>query len=382
MNKKVAIVGYAQSHHQYDMPKTREDMVYEVSRDAIKHAGISRADIGSVVNASTDILDGRTISSMFLCMAVGAHLKDESKVEEDGAMAMQYAMMKILSASCEVALVEAHTQGWTFNPHQASELALDPLLDRQIGLMNDIAAAAIQADMYMDAYDVSEEHLAMVSVKNLSNAANNTHAHRRMADVTIDEVLDSKVYYSPITELMMSPVSDGAAALVLASEDAAREITDKPVWIEGLGNCADGYLRDRNLLSLDSLKKAADAAYADAGIKDPFNELDAIEITERYSHEELMAYEALGLCRQGKGKALIENGVTFVDGDMPVNVSGGALGADPICATGLVRVIEAAKLIRGEGNCLRESGINRALAHGQFGICAQKNIVCILGSEA
>lgn len=382
MKKKVAIVGYAQSHHQYDMQKTREDMVFEVSRDAIKHAGISRSDIGSVVSASSDILDGRTISSMFLCMAVGAHLKDESKVEEDGAVAMQYAMMKILSDSCDVALVEAHTQGYTFNPHQASEYTLDPLFDRQIGLMNDVAAAAIQADMYMDAYNVVEEHLALVSAKNISNAANNPYAHRRMADITIDEILDSKVYYSPITELMMSPISDGACAVILASEDVAREITDQPVWVEGVGNCSDAYLSNRDLKSLTALKKAADAAYEMAGISDPFNELDAVEITERYAHEELMAYEALGLCREGKGKALIEKGVTDIDGDLPVNVSGGALGADPICATGLIRVLEAAKLIRGESCYCHESGINRVLAHGQFGICAQKNIVYILGSEA
>jgi acetyl-CoA C-acetyltransferase len=382
MKNKVAIVGYAQSRHQYDMPKTREDMVFEVCKGAIKNAGITRSDVGAVVNCSTDFLDGRTISSMFLCMAVGAHLKDESKVEEDGAMAMQYAMMKILSQSCDVALVEAHTQGWTFNPHQMWAHTLDPLLDQQVGVMNDVAAAALQADMYMDACGVSEEHLALVSVKNLANAGSNTYAHRRMPDVSIDEVLDSKVYYSPITELMMSPVSDGAAALILASEEVAREICKDPVWIQGLGSCADGYLRDRDLTSMGSLKKAADAAYEMAGITDPFNELDVVEISERYAHEELMAYEALGLCREGKGGALIENGVTDVDGELPVNASGGALGADPVCATGLVRVIEAAKLIRGDDNYSNASGINRALAHGQFGICAQKNIVYILGSEA
>jgi len=380
--KKVAIVGYAQSHHQYDMPKTREDMVFEVTRDAIKNAGVTRADIGSVVTASTDFLDGRTISNMFLCMAVGAHLKDESKVEEDGAMAMQYAMMKIQSGSCDLALVEAHTQSWTYNPHQMWEHTLDPLFDRQIGLLNDMAAAAIQADMYMNAHGVTEEHLAMVSVKNIANAAGNTNAHRRMADITIEEVLDSKVCYSPLTELMTSPVSDGACAVVLASEERAGEITDNPVWIQGVGNCSDGYIRDRDLMSIDSLRKASQAAYQMAGIEDPFNQLDAIEVSERFAHQELMAYEALGLCREGKGKALIENGVTDIDGELPVNVSGGALGADPVCATGLVRVIEAAKLLRGEGCYNGSSGIKRVLAHGQFGICAQKNIVYILGSEA
>lgn len=381
MNRRVAIVGYSQSRHQHDMFKTREDMVFDVCKGALRHAGILREEIDTVITASSDYLDGRTISNVFLSMAVGAHLKDESKVEEDGSMALYYGLMRILSGTHEVALIEAHTQGSTFNPHQVSFYTLDPLFDRQIGILNDIAAAGLQARMYMDSNGVSEEHLAMVSAKNLMNAGFNPNAHRRMPDVSIEEVLDSKLYYDPIRELMKSPISDGACAVVIASEDRAREITDSPVWIEGVGFCHDTYLRDRNLGKLDSLKKAADTAYEMAGIKDPISELDLAEVSERYAHEELMAYEALGLCREGKGKGLIENGVTDVAGEFPVNPSGGALGADPICATGLVRIVEAAKQIRGEANGYQVPDANQAIAHGQFGICAQKNIVYVLGGE-
>ena len=381
MSNRVAIVGYAQSHHQYDMPKTREDMVFDVVKEALDHAGIKREALETVVTASSDFLDGRTISSVFLSMAVGAYLKDESKVEEDGAMALHYAMMKIQSGAYDVALVEAHTQAWTFNPHQVAFYTLDPLFDRQIGLLNDIAASALQAKMYMDANDVSEEHLAVVSVKNLTNAANNPYAHRRMPDLSVEEVLKSKMYYNPIRELMMSPISDGASVVIIASEEKAREITDSPIWIEGVGSCQDGYLRDRNLRGLDSLKKAANDAYKMAGITDPFTELDVVEVSERFAHEELMIYEALGLCREGKGKVLLENGATGKDGELPVNLSGGALAADPVCATGLNRVVEAAKQLRGEANGYQVPWAKRALAHGQFGICAQKNVVFILGSE-
>jgi acetyl-CoA C-acetyltransferase len=202
-----------------------------------------------------------------------------------------------------------------------------------------------------------------------------------MPDVTMEEVLGSKLYYDPIRELTMSPISDGAAVVILAAEEKAREITDQPVWIEGVGLCADAYIRDRSLIQLDSLKKAAGRAYQMAGIKDPFNEIDLAEVTERYAHEELMICEALGLCREGKGAALVQNGVTDFEGEFPVNPSGGALGADPICATGLVRVIEAAKQIRGEANGYQIPGVRKALAHGQFGMCAQKNAVLVLGGE-
>jgi len=380
MAERVAIVGYAQSKHQYDMPKTREDMVFDVVKSALENAGILREEVDTVVTASTDYLDGRTISNVFLSMAVGAHLKDESKVEEDGSFAMLYAMMRILSGTHEVAIVEAHTQGYTFNPHQVSFYTLDPLLDRQVGLLNDVAAAGLQARMYMDRSGATEEDLALAAAKNLANAALNPNAHRKMPGVSVDEIMDSKLYYDPIRELTMSPVSDGCCALILASEDKAREITDRPVYIQGVGLCSDAYLRDRDLGELGSLRLAAQKAYRAAGIEDPMAELDFAEVTERYAHEELMIYEALGLCQPGRGKALIRDGVTDAGGEFPVNLSGGALSADPICATGLVRVVEAAKRIRGE-NGYQALSSGRALAHGQFGICAQKNAVFVLGGE-
>jgi len=381
MLRRVAIVGYAQSHHQHNMQKTREDMVFEVCKEALRHAGILREDLDTVITASTDFLDGRTISSVFLSMAVGAFMKDESKVEEDGTFALYYALMRILAGTHDVALVEAHTQGSTFNPHQVSFYTLDPLFDRQIGVLNDVAAAALQARMYMQRYGVSEEHLAMVAVKNITNASENPCAERKMPDVSVEGVMNSKVFYDPIRELTMSPISDGACALILASEERAREITDKPVWIEGVGSFQDPYLRDRDISSLDSLKSAARTAYKMAGVKEPLAELDVAEISEKFAHEELMIYESLGLCQEGQGKNLIERGTTRRDGEMPVNPSGGALGADPVCATGLIRVVEAAKQIRGEADGYQVPGVRRALAHGQFGICAQKNTIFILGGN-
>ncbi len=381
MERKVAIVGYAQSRHEYDMPKTREDMVFDVVKEALRNTGILREDVDTVMTASTDYLDGRTISNVFLSMAVGAFLKDESKVEEDGTMAVLYALMRLLAGTHDVAVVEAHTQGSTFNPHQVSEYTLDPLFDRQFGIMNDVSAAALQAGSYMDMHNVAEEHLALVSVKNLTNAAFNPHAHRKMPDVSMDDVLDSKPYYDPIRELMMSPVSDGCCALVLATEEKAREITDNPVWIEGVGFYNDAYLRDRELDRLRSLELAAKKAYDMAGIADPLTDLDVAEVSERFSHEELMIYESLGLCREGGGKNMIEKGITDISGEFPVNPSGGALGADPVCATGLIRMVEAARQIRGECGGYQVPGARRALVHGQFGICAQKNAVYILGGE-
>ncbi|MFB0561405.1 MAG: thiolase family protein [Candidatus Lokiarchaeia archaeon] len=381
MREKVAIIGYAQSYHQGDIPMTRENMVFEVAKGAAEMAGITREDIDTVINATNDYYDGRTISELFLVMAIGAYLKDYTKVEMDGANALFYGMLKILSGTHDIALVVANTQGSTFNPHQISVYTLDPIFDRQIGVLNDVAAAAIQARIYMNKFGVSEDEAAIVSVKNLSNAAKNPHAHRRMPGVSLEEVLTSKLYYDPIRELTMSPISDGACAVVIASEKKARELSDYPVWIEGVGNIQDSYIRDRNLHKLDSLEKAAKKAYQMAGIKKPFAELDLAEVTERYAHEELMIYEALGFCDEGKGGTLIDNCATFMDGQLPVNPSGGALSADPITATGLIRIVEAAKQISGEAGGCQVPNVWKALAHSQTGICAQSNIVYILGGE-
>jgi acetyl-CoA C-acetyltransferase len=381
MGLRVAIVGYGQTRFEWDAEKTREEMVFEAARKALEDAGIDREDVCTVISASTDFLDGRTISNCMLIGATGAYLKDESKAEEDGMLAALYALERLLSGTHEIALVTAHTVSWTFNPHQVSVYMLDPLFDRQNRYLYDISIAAIQAKLYMNRYDVSEEQIGMVSVKNFRNAAMNPFAYMKLPDITLDEILNSKVYAEPIRELTMAPVCDGACSVVLATEEKVREITDNPVWIEGVGNCADVYIRDRDLSRLNSLQVAARKAYKMAGVTDPYREIDVVELTERFAHQELMAYEALGLCREGKAKNLIEAGLTEIYGDIPVNPSGGAMAGDAICATGLLRLIEAAKQIRGEAGRYQIDGAEKAVAHAQWGLAAQKNVVFVLGGE-
>ena len=255
MGERVAVVGYAQTRHQADMQKTREDMVFEVAKAAVKMAGITREEIGATINASGDLYDGRTISNLFLNAAMGAYLKDDTKVEADGAFGIFYGMMKIFSGTQDVVLVAANSQGSTFNPHQVSTFMLDPTFDRQVGVLNDISAAALQARSYMNRYGISETQIAKVAVKNLRNAVKNPNAHRKIPDLTVGGVLNSKIFYEPIRELTMSPVSDGACALVLASGKKARELTDAPVWVEGVGSCQGPYIRDRDPCKMESRRE-------------------------------------------------------------------------------------------------------------------------------
>ena len=381
MEKEVAVVGYAQTRYELDSDASREIIVLEVAEGALKSAGITRDDIDTVITANNDYFDGRTISNMRLVEPAGAWLKDESKVEMDGAYAALYAMMRILSGDHEVAMVIGVSQASVYATYIPGIMMLDPTFDRERGLLNDVSAAALQARAYMHAYDIAEEQMAGVSVKNLRNAALNPLALRQMPDVTADEVLASRMLYSPVRELNAFPPSDGACAVVLASAEKASGITDNPVWIRGVGFSHDSYLTERPLHKLEALKSAADSAYAMAGINAPREDIDLAEIHENFAHEELMAYEALGFCDEGKGVELLQSGATRMEGELPVNPSGGALSANAACAVGLARIAEAAMQVRREAGERQVQGVNTALAHGQTGPCAQENIVFVLGGE-
>ncbi|MEM0088267.1 MAG: thiolase family protein [Archaeoglobaceae archaeon] len=377
---RVAIVGYSCLPMSRDIELTREESVFLSTKMALESCNLTRSEIDTVVSASSDFYDGRTISNSMLIGALGAYLKDESKSEEDGLLAVIYAMQRILSGTHRIALVTAHTHSSIFNPHQISRYMLEPLFDRQNELLNDIVLSALQARTYMRKYDVSEEDMAYVAYKNLRNASKNPNSVLKVPDISVEEILASKVYAEPIRELMIAPTCDGVASVVLASEKVAYEITSDPIWIEGVGVSVGNYFRDRDLSKLESLQKAAKKAYAMAGISEPYQELDFAEITERFAHQELMIYEALGIAREGKGKNLLNNGTTWIDGEFPVNPSGGALSGDAICATGLYRLVEAIKQIRGEAEN-QIPGVRRALVHSQWGLVAQKNVVLIVGGE-
>jgi acetyl-CoA C-acetyltransferase len=174
----------------------------------------------------------------------------------------------------------------------------------------------------------------------------------------------------------------GGVSLILASEDVVKRITDKPVWIRGISWAIEGYeLGAKDLAEIPSLAAAARRAYEMAGISRPLDELDLAEVHEPTSYHELMAYEALGFVGAGQGGKLIDEGVTQVDGKLPVNPSGGALSTNLFGASGLVRAAEAALQLRHEADGRQIEGAGLALAHGvsaPSGAAAPTNCVVVL----
>jgi acetyl-CoA C-acetyltransferase len=233
----------------------------------------------------------------------------------------------------------------------------------------------------MEKYGITAEQCAKASVKSRKNAKNNPYAQEPM-DIDISDVLSSRMLASPIRLLDSKPlVSDGACAIILASEEIAKKVTDKPVWIKGMGNCYDShYLGARALGDCDSLVLAAKRAYKMAGVSDPRRDIDVAEVSAEYSYQELLWSEGLGFCGRGEGGKLIDSGVTEMGGEFPINPSGGVLAGNPIQVAGAARVAEAALQLRGEAVEHQIAGSKTALAQGFYGPCGQSQCVIILGN--
>ena len=375
--QKVGIVGYYQVKLLSDANYGRYEMIFEAVRGALDKAGLKKKDITTVISCTNDYYDGRTISNAFAVEAGGAYLADESKVEMDGAHALLYGMMRILSGNHKLAVIWAGSMASCFPYHSARLFETDPTWERPSAYVNNITAAGFQMRAYMEKYGVSVEEMAKVAVKNRRNASKNLLAleEAQNPNLTVKDVLDSEIYADPVTELMVAQPCDGIAAILLAPEKQALKITDKPVWITGVGYNQDAYyLGDKDLSESKSMRLAAKMAYKTAGITDPIKEINVAEIFEAYAHEELILKEALGFAEKGKGAFLNSE----INGALPINPSGGALGGNPPCGTGLIRIIEATKQITGEANGYQVEGVKKALATGQIGMCAQNNIVYIL----
>ncbi len=379
---RVAIIGVGQT--KYERRKKAEtfaDMVYEVTVKALDDAGLTIKDIDNVVTVSNDFWDGRTISSMAIQDACGSRHKDISTVEGDGLFGVFYGAMRILSGSFATTLVVAHMKGSESRMNLITNAMFDPIYARMLGL-DAITSAAMQARSYMDRFGITEEQCAKVSVKNHGNAKRNPLAQLPM-DITVEDVMASRMLSDPLKLLDASPITDGAAAVILANGQAAAKAKTAPVWLKGVGHCSDAYhLGDRDLSRSPALAAAAKKAYAVAGIRNPLEQIDVAEVYDAFSYQELMWLEGLGFCEEGGAGRLTDKGVTQMNGKLPVNPSGGCLSAHAVMVAGLARLIEATLQVRGAAGKRQVSGCRTALAHGINGPCGQSHCVMIVGQQA
>lgn len=382
MGKRVGIVAVAQIKYEEAKPHLHlHDLAYEPVRAILDETGLKFTEDGKGIDATigccNDYWAGWAISSKLYLDQAGGHLRAEEKVDGDGASAVFYAALSILSGHYDTILVLSFNKESQVNGRLVECQGLEPIYSRPLGI-DFVSAAALQARIYMSRYGITEDQASLVVIKNRRNAKSNPIVQFGR-DLTVKDILASPMLSSPLRELDVKPQCDGACALILANEEKTRRWTSKPVWIEGMGSCYDShYLGDRDLSESRSLVAAAQQAYKMSGIIDPRRQIDVVELSEHTSYQELIWSEGLGLCEKGGGGRLIESGDSQLKGQIPINPSGGLLAGVPVVVAGMNRVIEAAIQLRGEAGEHQVDRAKTALAHGTHGACGQFHQVFIL----
>jgi acetyl-CoA C-acetyltransferase len=374
MDQNVAIVSYGLLNYKgpNELGLWNDEATFIVARQALEQVGLKKEDIDVVVIASMDGLDGITISNGMLVPAAGAYERDSIRIENSTLQCVMSGMASILSGNAEVVVV-ASSDMIEFDYDYITNANQDPFFRGPVGL-NARQGYSLLAMDYLRKSKATEADFARVAAKNYLCGSRNRFAHVRNA-YSKEEILASPLVGWPLHRLEIRGMSNGAGAFVLASEKKARELTDSPVWIKGIAAATNSYLGSwEELSSQRALKLAAKKSYQMAGIKDPGQDLDFMEVFNPFSAYELMVYEALGICSEGQGCDLLREGLTYPDGGLPVNLSGGSLCTNGPNSSGVFRTIQAVMLLRNEG--LGEEGGNlgnlrRGLVHdGDVGIGA------------
>jgi acetyl-CoA acetyltransferase len=346
--RDVAIVAFAQTRHVRDSADVSEvELLMPVLHEALEATGLKAGQIGFTCSGSSDYLAGRAFSFTMALDGVGAWPPiSESHVEMDGAWALYEAWVKILTGEADTALVYAYGRSSPGEVRDVLTRQLDPYYVAPLW-PDSVALAALQAQALIDAGATDERELAAVAVRSRTAAAGNPYAQLGSPTPPGDYVV------RPLRRADCPPVGDGAAAVVLAAGDTARELCARPAWIRGMDHRIEAHsLGVRDLTDSPSTRLAARHAGAFDGAP-----VDTAELHAPFSSQEVVLRRALRL-----------------GDDVTVNPSGGPLAANPVMAAGLIRLGEAAARIhRGESD--------RALAHATSGPCLQQNLVAVLEGE-
>jgi acetyl-CoA C-acetyltransferase len=384
--KRVAVVGAGMTLFRRNLKETGKELSWEASSMALDQAGLELKDIQSVVmGTAPDAFDGVHMKGEYLADGAGAYRKPYSRVfvgGGTGVFATEAGWWHVASGQFDTCLVVAEEKMSSCYPHPAYAFTtiFDPIYSRPLGVTL-IWIFALEMHRYMHVHGIKKEEIALVSVKNKCNALDHPCAQLG-ARITVEDVLNSEVMCWPVQRLDISPTSDGAAALVLASEDVAKKLTDNPIWIDGVGWSVDStFWTNRDLYFPTYVQSAARMAYEMAGIKNPPKEIDVAEVYDPFDYKELHHMEGLMLARKGQAPRLTAEGVTQRDGDLPVNPSGGLLGVgNPIAAAGMMKCCEIFWQLRGEAGKRQVKGDPRTGLAQAWGDLMQYGSVVVMRS--
>jgi acetyl-CoA acetyltransferase len=350
-SRDIAVVGWAQTPMTRRTDLSETQLLLRVITAALEPLGLTRADVDFTCLGSCDYITGQAFSFVSNLDAIGAWPpKRDSHVEMDGAWAAYEAWLRLQEGDIEIAVVTGSGRSSTGNPALIYPMEMDPFYLAPLGV-DPLTFAALQARALIDAGITDERAMAEVAVRSRRDAKDNPDA-QVSGDGDVDALLAGEYVRAPLRRHDLPPITDGAAAMVLATGDRARRLRDRPAFITGFDHrteCHNPVYRD--LTDSPSTRIAAEAA----GLGE--RPVEVAELQAAFTHEEVLLRHALAL-----------------GDDVVVNRSGGALASNPIMATGLARMGYAANHVFGGGR--------RALAHSTSGPCLQQNLVCILEGDA
>ncbi|BBD72905.1 acetyl-CoA acetyltransferase [Sulfodiicoccus acidiphilus] len=379
MERKVAVVGYGLTKFGRRTDASLEELAWEAGHEAIGSAGLERRDVRGLVVSNVGMWSSEELPAVVSGEALGVSNVPTLRVEAacaSGSSAIHTAYSMIASGRADVVLALGVEKMHEVDTETAVELigrAGNYKWEYEFFGLTFPGYYALHQTAYMKKYDAREEDFALVSVKNHGYAQYNPYAQFRNP-VTVEEVMRSKYVAWPVKLLDSSPITDGAAAVVLASANVAKRLTDTPVWVTGLGaaNGTSNLSRRKSFTSLEASVEAARQAYSSAGIdhSSPWRQLDVATVHDCFTVAEVMAYEDLNFAARGEGIKLLRDGQTQVGGRIPVNLDGGLKAkGHPIGATGVAMAVEATKQLLRKAEKGRQADIRngRALTHNVGG---------------
>lgn len=382
MKRPVAVVGVGQTHHSARRADVSiAGLVREAVDRALLDAGLSHEDIDAIViGKAPDQLEGVMQPEQFLAGALGAHMKPLLRVHTAGSVGASTALTAVThvaSGMFERVLTvafEKQSEGnamWTLSP----SLPFTPPL---------VAGAGGFFAPYCRAYIAktgAPEHIGPLTVVSArENAMRNEYAHLHET-VTVEQVMESIMLWEPIRYLETCPSSDGAVAMVVASEEAAKKGPRKPAWVKSGYSFAEAmWVPGRDQVSPRAGRDCVKKVYDAAGITDPWNQIDTAEIYVPFSWFEAMWLENLGFCDEGEGWKIIDRGEQRFGAHLPINPSGGVLCTNPIGASGMLRLGETALQVMGRAGEHQVDGAKTALGHA-YGGGAQYFAIWVVSSE-
>ena len=360
--KKVAVVGVGETKFSGPQDKTGVELFAEAAMDAINESNLKPKDIKAlfVGNVLGDFSEGQGMVQAFAAENIGCFNVPANKYEgacASGSMAVRDAFMWIASGFYDIVLAGGVERAATMGT---------PLATRTFAMFSDAryeypsgitfpAVFAMLAHLYSDTYGIPleklREQLAKVSIQSYKHGSINPKAHfyGKYSDLPVDKVLNSFMVSSPLTLHDCCPFSDGGAAIILASEEVARKLTSKPVYINGVGQSSSGPLSNQNdyLPRIRAREVSSKQAYDMSGITP--QDIDLCELHDCFSIASLIAAESLGFFEFGKSGEAWEKGQADIGGKIAINPSGGLKSkGHPIGATGVGQVYEVTKQLRGE----------------------------------